>query len=190
MQIVFAQKNAYPAEIKGFEFFGNRKLKDLQLTASSKDDVKKIFGVSCEKQCDYDDVWLIRFDYYEAIWIKESRNEKNVKLTYLLDSKYLGTLRSIEIRPKKQISFIGISFPSQFQRFLLTSTSTFRSDYSRISGDEAFQDSSGLTYEIITETIKYGFKNKNTNSYNKGDLVLIRYDIPRELEKTLFVLQK
>lgn len=187
---VSAQINPYSNELKGYEFFGNGKLKDLHFTVSSKDDVEKIFSADCKKQCDYDADWSVRFEYFEDIWIKENRNEKDGKLTYFLNSKYLGKLRSIEIRPKRQISFADVSFPSQFQRLSLTSTSLFDSDKNRLIGDEAFQDSSGLTYEIVNETINYKFKNKETKSYNKGDLVLIRYDIPKELKTILFVLQK
>ncbi len=186
---VSAQSIQYPNELKGYEFFENGKLKDLQLTVSSKDDVKKIFGVNCEKQCDYDADWLIHFDYYEDIWVMTSRSENNEKLTYFLGSKYLGKLRSIEIRPKMQLSFADVSFPNTFQNLLISSTSTFRSDKRRMSGDESFQDSNGLTYEILDQTIIYNFKNKKTKSYNKGDLVLIRYSISKAIEKDLFVLQ-
>ncbi len=187
---VSAQNNQYPNELAGYKFFGNGKLKDLQLTISSKDDVKKIFGEACKKKCDYDADWLISFKYYEDIWIRESRNEKDEKLTYFLDSKYLGKLRSIEIRPKKQKSFSDVAFSNSFQKTLVSSTSVFDSNKSRLTGDEAFQDSSGLTYEILNETMSYDIKNKKTKSYKKGDLVLIRYDISEELINTLFILQK
>ena len=187
---VSAQSNQYPNELAGYKFFGDGKLKDLQLTVSSKDDVKKIFGEACKKKCNYDADWLIRFEYYEDIWIRESRNEKDEKLKYFLDSKYLGKLRSIEIRPKKQTSFSGVAFSNSFQKTLISSTSVFDSNKNRLTGDEAFQDSSGLTYEILNETISYDIKNKKTKSYNKGDLVLIRYDISEELGNTLFILQK
>ena len=187
---VSAQSVQFPNELKGYEFFGKGKMKDLQLALSSKDDVKKIFGEKCVKRCDYDADWKIEFKYFEDTWIKESRNEKDEKLTYFLDSKYLGKLRSVEIRPKNQISFVAITLPSQFQRNLLTSTSTFRLDYSLISGNEAFQDSNSLTYETLNQTIKYNLKNKKSKTYNKGDLVLIRYNVSKELEKDLFILQK
>ena len=186
---VSAQSVQFPNELKGYEFFGKGKLKDLQLTVSSRGDVKNIFGANCEKQCDYDAEWTVRFEYYEDTWIKENRNEMGEKIRYRLDSKYLGKLRSTELRPKKEVSFANISFSNQFQRLLLTSTSTFRSDHNISTGDEAFQDSNGLTYEIITEPLKYGIKNKKTKSYNKGDLVLIRYSISEVIEKDLFILQ-
>ncbi len=187
---VSAQSKQYPNELKGYDFFGNGKLKDLQLTVSSKDNVKKLFGENCEKNCDYNADWLISFAYYEDIWVKESRNDKDEKLRYLLDSKYLGKLRSIEIRPKNQISFTNILFPNIFQKLLIASNGNLRFDKRRMSGDEAFQDLSGLTYEISNHTSCDDIKNKRANSKNKSELVLIRYDVPKELEKDLFVLQK
>lgn len=187
---ISAQNNLYLNELKGYEFFEKGKLKELQLTISSKNDVRKIFGENCEKNCDYNADWSIHFEYFEDIWMMGSYNEKEGKLTYYLDSKYLGKLRLIEIRPKKQISFSGVVFPNSFQKFIISSTSVFDSNKNRLRGDEAFQDSSGLTYEILTETISYDIKNEKTKSYNKGDLVLIRYSLTKELKKSLFVLQK
>ena len=186
---VSAQEKPFPNELKGYEFFGNGKLGDLRLTVSAKDDVKKIFGKKCEKKCDYDSDWAIRFEYYEDVWIKESRNEKGEKLTYLLNSKYLGKLRSIEIRPKKRLSFADVSFPNIFQKLLTTSTTDTRSGKSRMTVGESFQDSDGLKYEIYSRTNYDDIGNKKEKSYNENELVLIRYDIPEKLEKTLFILQ-
>lgn len=187
---VSAQSNQYPNELKGYEFFGNGKLKGLELIVSSKDDVKRIFGNKCGEKCDYDADWTIRFSYYEDIWIRESRNEKDEKLTYFLDSKYLGKLRSIEIRPKKQVSFVNAYFPNTFQKLLMTSNGALRSDKRRMLGDEAFQDSSGLTYEILSRISCNDSEDKKAESYNNGELVVIRYDIPKDLEKGLFILPK
>lgn len=188
---VSAQDNPYPNELEGFEFFGKEKLQELQLTVSSKEDVEKIFGSQCKNHCELNSDWLIRFEYFEDIWISTSRNDKDEKMTYFLDSKYVGKLRLIEIRPKNQISFADICFPKEFQELLLTSTgSKFDSEKSLIMGDKAFRDSNGLTYEIVNKTISYNTKNKDTITFNKGELVLIRYDIPKELKNNLFILQK
>lgn len=50
-----AQSVQFPNELKGYEFFGKGKLNGLKLGSSKKSDVEKIFGQSCEKQCDYND---------------------------------------------------------------------------------------------------------------------------------------
>ncbi len=53
------QLNFYPNEIKGYEFFNKGKLKNLKLSVWTKEDVKSIFGNSCETSCDYDENWKI-----------------------------------------------------------------------------------------------------------------------------------
>jgi hypothetical protein len=184
-----AQDVQFSNELKGFEFFGKGKLKDLKLTVSSKDDVNKIFGKTCEKMCEYDSDWTIRFEYYEDRWIKEDRNGKGEKLRYTLDPKYLGKLRLIEMRPKKEISFAGVSFPNTFEKLLSASTIDAASGNSKAVINNAFQHSDGLTYETYSQTNYDDIKSKKAKSYKSGDLVLIRYNIARELEKDLFVLQ-
>ncbi len=183
-----AQGNQYPNELKGFEFFGKGKLRELRLTVSSKDDVIKIFGKKCQKKCDYDAAWSVRFEYYEDVWIKEHRDEKGEKLRYLLNSKYLGKLRSIEIRPKKRLSFADVAFPDIFQKLLTTSTTDTRSGRSKMTAGESFQDSDGLKYEIYSRTNYDDISSGKEKSLN-NDLILIRYDISEKFEKTLFILQ-
>jgi hypothetical protein len=184
---VFAQNTEYPNELEGYQFFGSGKLKSLQLLVSSKEDAKRSFGGTCEKQCDYDTDWSIRFEYFDDIWIKESSNDKGDKLRYLLDSKYLGKLRTIEIKPKNRVSFLNISFPDSFKRVIVTSTTDARGGRSRMTVNDAFQDANGLTYEIYSRTNYDDIK--QTRYTIKGDLFLIRYNITMEMEKGLFVLQ-
>lgn len=64
---VSAQKNQYPNELKGYEFFGKGKLIKIKLGVSTKKDVKKIFGKDCEKYCDYDKNFKIKFEYLAAL---------------------------------------------------------------------------------------------------------------------------
>ncbi len=121
------------------------------------------------------------------MWTKENTNEKNEKLVYYLDSKYLGKLRKIELRPKKQISFGNISFPNEFQKFLRTSISNTRAGKSRTITYNLFQDSYGLTYELFGTTERDDIKAAGERSYNKGDLFSIQYNISKDLEKQMFV---
>lgn len=157
---ISAQANQYPNELKGYDFFGSGKLKDLHLTASSKNDVKKVFGENCEKHCDYDEDWLISFKYFEDIWVKTDRNEKDEKLTYFLDSKYLGKLRSVEIRPKKQVSFVNVAFSNAFQQLVSTTITDARTGKSSMTANDAFQDLHGLSYELYSRTNYDDIKSK------------------------------
>ncbi len=183
-----AQNSGYPNELEGYQFYGSGKLKSLQLLASSNDDVKRVFGGTCEKQCDYDSDWFINFEYFEDIWIKESTDTSGKKLTFLLDSRYLGKLRVIELKPKCRMSFLSFSFPETFNRAIVTSTTHARNNRGRTSTSDAFQDSNGLTYEIQNQTSRDDIPSKNRKVL-KGDLILVRYNITGEKQKDLFVLQ-
>jgi hypothetical protein len=186
-----AQNNPYPNELKGYEFARNGKLKGLTPGVSTKADVKKIFGKNCENQCDYDTDWTVNFSYYENNWIKDNTNEKGEKSVYYLDFKYLGNLRKIEIRPKRQVSFGKVSFPKTFQklsRSLITDDT--RTGKNRMITYELFQDSLGLTYELFGTTDYDNIKAKSEKLYKKGDLFSIQYSISKEQEKVMFILQK
>ena len=186
-----AQNNPYPNELKGYEFARNGKLKGLTSGVSTKADVKKIFGKNCENQCDYDTDWTVNFSYYENNWIKDNTNEKGEKSVYYLDFKYLGNLRKIEIRPKRQVSFGKVSFPKTFQklsRSLITDDT--RTGKNRMITYELFQDSLGLTYELFGTTDYDNIKAKSEKLYKKGDLFSIQYSISKEQEKAMFILQK
>lgn len=184
---VAAQTTLYPNELAGYKFFGSGRLKGVQLLVSSKDDVKRIFGESCEKQCDLDTDWSVGFEYFDDIWTKERSNIKGDKATYYLDPKYLGKLRVIEIRPKKRIPFAGVTFTDAFKKVIVTSTSDKRTG-SRVTISTAYQDADGLTYEIFESTDLDALDQKNVPEHIKGDLVVIRYNIRQDQEKGLFVL--
>ena len=186
-----AQNNPYPNELKNYEFSGKGKFRGLKPGVSTKEDVKKIFGETCENKCDYDADWTVNFDYYENNWIKNDTDEKGQKLVYLLDSKYLGNLRKIEILPKKQISFVNVSFPKTFQklsRSLITDDT--RTGKGRMMTYDLYRDSHGLTYELFETTDYDSIMAKNEKSYKKGDLFSIQYGISKEQEKVMFILQK
>jgi len=189
--IAQAQTNPYPNELKGYDFFGNGKLKGLKLGLSTKENVKKIFGKNCESFCDYDADWTISFSYYENIWTKVDNDQKDKKIIYYLDSRYVGKLRKIEIRPKRQISFSNVSFPNAFQKLSRSSiTNNTRTGKSRMVTYELFQDSYGLIYELFDRTDYDDIKSKGEKVYNKGDLFSIQYNISKEQEKNMFILQK
>lgn len=185
-----AQTNGYAHELPGYEFYGKGNLKGIRLLDSTSTDVIRVFGGSCLKQCDYDERWSVKFEYFSDIWVTERHSNKGEKQIYYLDSKYLGTIRVIEIRPKKNVSFLDLSFPGVFEKLIVTSTTDGRSGKSRMTVNDAFHDPDGLTYEIYNRTNYDDIKNRDERSYEKGDLVLIRYNISEDKEKDMFVLQK
>lgn len=188
---VRAQSNAYPNELKGYEFFGKGKLKELKPGVSTKEDVKRIFGENCEASCDYDADWVVHFKFFENNWIKEDTDAKGKKTVYNLDPKYIGLLRRIEMRPKKRISFANFSFPNPFQRFLRSEINKEPdSKKSKMVTYELFQDSDGLVYELFSGVDYDQIKAKGERFYNKKDLYSVIYNIPEEQEKTMYKLQK
>jgi hypothetical protein len=64
----FAQGIQFANEIKGYEFYGQGKLKGLALKTSTRDDVKLAFGSDCDwTYCDYNDKWEVMFVYLESL---------------------------------------------------------------------------------------------------------------------------
>lgn len=183
-----AQNEPYPNELNGFEFFGNGKLKGLKPGVSTKETVKNIFGEKCEYFCDYSEDWTVTFSFYEIDQTKEEINEKGEKTLYYIDSKYLWKLRSIELRPKKQISLAEVSFPSGFEKTIkrrqLTNVEKGRG---RLINYEVYQDSFGLIYEIYAKPVN---EVNNEKGYNKGDVASVLYIIPKAQEKDMFTLRK
>ena len=87
----FGQSGQPLVELKGFEFYNEGKLKNLKIGVSTQKDVVKIFGEQCKVTCDYNENWIIEFEYWEE-------------------------LSSIILRPKNRTSFSTILFPSNFEK--------------------------------------------------------------------------
>jgi len=187
---VSAQTTQYPNELAGYKFFGNGKLKSLQLLTSTKEDVKRLFGADCEKQCDYDAEWTMNLEYFDEIWTREESNNKGDRRVYKLDTKYLGKLRQIDLKPKKAISFANTSFPAAFSKTIVTAAPDRNDPRAGAAATvyDSFGDVNGLSYQIFGPSNPPGFP--GSRMYKPGELVMIRYTIPKAREKSLFVLEK
>ena len=182
-----AQINNYPNELKGFEFFGKGKLRNLKIGVSTKEDVRNILGETCESACDYDKNWTINFDFYENNWIKKDTNPNGEKTVQYLDQKYLGKLRRIELRSKKRVSFKDISFSDEFSKLSRSEiTKNPQKNISKMVTYVLFQDSNGLTYELFGAKDIDNTKTSGKSLYDKGDLYSIVYNISKEQEKEMF----
>jgi hypothetical protein len=184
--IVFAQKNPYPNELKGFQFFGKGKLKHLKLGISAKKDVMTIFGKDCESYCDYDKNWEINFIYFRNITKVTTIND--IKTKYVPNPKYLGTLYSITLRPKLAVSFGKIGFSSKFS---YGSGGSAGHDGKGGGTNISFttrKDKFGLKYVIFKEITLTTLTTKP--SERKGDLISIEYSLPEKLEEEMFIEQK
>ena len=182
-----AQTGFYPNELKGYEFFGKGKLKNLKIGFSTKDDVKNALGDICEFTCNYDENWTVTFSFFENNWIKTDTDPNGVKTVQYLDPKFLGKLRKIELRPRKKISFGKISFPNVFNKLSRSEvTKNPQQNVSKIVTYELFRDKYGLTYELFSTIETDNTKDKEKSFYNKGDLYSVLYDISKEQEKQMY----
>ena len=138
---VSAQSVQFPNELKGYEFFGNGKLKDLKLGSSKKKDVEMIFGESCEKFCDYDETFKIKFEYLAAL--DDCMTTEDIRDRAMCpQNEFVGTISSITLEPK--------------QDQILKDLST--SKFNKVGGGSITQKGSGVSVSYTSFTDKYGLK--------------------------------
>gem|GEM_PF-2781995 len=107
-----------PNELRGFEFFAKGKLAGLKLGSSTREDVRKVFGDSCESPCDYDENWSIWVGYFdtEAVMTETTTDEggAEVKYGYFPKPEHIGKLQFIHLTPKNRISLGKQRFSAVF----------------------------------------------------------------------------
>lgn len=191
VSVAQAQPGYYTNELKGYEFFGKGKLKNLKIGVSTKEDVEKVLGKSCDPVCDYDENWSVEFSFFDNNWIKTDTDPNGVRTVQYLDQKYLGKLRKIELRPKKKISLKDVVFPKEFNKLSRSEiTKNPQQNISKMVTYELFQDSDGLTYELFGAKDVDNTKTKEKNLYNKGDLYLVIYNYSKKQEQEMFLPPK
>lgn len=186
-----------PNEMPGFEFFKRGKLNPIRLGISTKDDMRRIFGDTCENTCDYDEKWKLCADYFEDR-VEFSRTSGDTKETkteteYIPRPEFVDKLKSLRLIPRKRISFLRVYFPS-----------TFRSNNSYSIGDDwdengfagavhtttkIYMDGYGLEYRVFEAETFNNLRNKKAkvgDPIQKGDLTSIEYSIPRSFEDMIF----
>ncbi len=184
--------NTYPNELEGYKFFNKGKLKDLKLTVSTKEDVKKSFGSDCENGCDFDDMWKINFSYFGSMYKETTVDNKKIKL--VPKEELIGKIYSIRLMPKQKISFNKVVFPSRFSNSE-TSPICHGFDSSGLLSSavsisyESYEDRYGLKY-LIFENVNYTVGKVEKDNRAKGDLISIEYAIPDKIEEMMFIEQK
>jgi hypothetical protein len=143
---VSAQNNQYPNELKGYEFFGKGKLKKIWLGGSTKKDVKKIFGKDCEKECDYNENFRIKFEYLAPL--DDCMTTEDIRDRAMCpQSKFVGTISSITLEPKQNENLKDIP-TSRFNKVLGGGSLEKGSGVSRTYA--SFTDKYGLRYSILS----------------------------------------
>lgn len=177
------QLNTYPNELRGYEFCDRGRLNGLKLTISTREVVKYKFGADCENSCDYDEKWRISFTYFDNI-SKESTGS-GVKIRFVPRTEYSGTLYSIGLIPKSNISFNRTAFPSRYRKGHGYSAACDGAEKSTHTSYNSYKDRYGLIYSVFRE-ITFTTEDFVSNR-NGGDLTSIEYNIPVKTEQMMFV---
>jgi len=176
---VSAQVNLFPNELKGYEFFAKGKLKDLKLGISTPKDIKDNFGENCENSCEYDENWMITFDFF-------SKNQTIEIGGKILTPKedFHEKLYSVALVPRKNISFRKTKFPKYFSLIGYGGGGGCPDGDGECSWreDKLYKDEYGLIYSICEKSFP--------NKCKKGDLSAIIYSIPDTLEAKIFTEEK
>jgi hypothetical protein len=168
--------NRYPNELADFRFYATAKWKSLEPLVSTVAEVRKALG---------NPTHAVDLSQYFEPYPGDDRS-KNPVFTYDVDDAwealvYLGhscfadvapkslRLCTIELVPKKRVSFGSVQFPSAFKK-------------NHVAGADAawdeFADGSGLSYHVYTTRTPYGNKQPgdlNRIVYGPSDDTLARY---------------
>jgi hypothetical protein len=170
---VSSQSVQFSNELKSYEFYGKGKLKPLKLLISKLGDWESIFGKNCSASCDLNKDWRISF-YSVDVKSPKIVTENKIERKFFLKPQYDNILWSIELMPKKRISFKNFRFPKAFEKsdgFISEINWSF----------DVYQDSNGLSYWILAE---------NVRDYQKGDLYRIEYEVPNKLDSEIYTLEE
>jgi hypothetical protein len=174
-----SQENPFPNELKGFEFFGKGKLKNLKLGVSTKEDVELIFGDSCENYCDYDESFKVIIKYLVADDCMTTRAIRD-RIVCPLDD-FVGKVFSVELKPKRPYSFKDFDaskFNARGGGGSVEKGSGASVSYS------SFGDEYGLKYSVYNKISSA--KESDKSVFVKGDLYSITYSLSEELESKIF----
>lgn len=186
-----------PNEMPGYEFFKKGRLKTIRLGISTKDDMRTIFGDTCESTCDYDENWKIYADYYDDR-VEFSRTSGETKETqteteYIPRPEFVDKLESIRFTPKRRISFLKVTFPRTFGSSDRMSIGDAW-DENGFAGavhttSKVYADGYGLEYSVYGAETFNNLRAKGPEVKDpprKGDLSSIKYSVPEIFETMIF----
>jgi hypothetical protein len=181
----------------GYEFFKKGKLKSIRRGISTKEDMRTIFGDTCESTCDYDENWKIYADYHDDR-VEFSRtsgetNESKTETEYIPRPEFVDKLQSLRLTPKERISFLKVLFPGTFgksERFAIGDDW----DENGFAGavhttSTIYADGYGLEYSVFGAETFNNLRDKCPEvkePVRKGDLISIEYSIPDSFEDLIF----
>lgn len=176
-----AQNVPFPNELAGYEFFGKGKLKQVAFGTSKKQDIEKLFGSSCESECDYDDRFVIKFEYLSCDDCMNPTHSRDRVMCPL--GEYMGTIEKITLKPKLSVHFEEVP-TSRFK--IHTGRVVLFKDGSGGVSYESFGDEFGLKYSIKQSSTSRGTLTTPGPAFMNGPLYSIEYGINVELETKIF----
>ncbi|MBS1793876.1 MAG: hypothetical protein JSS81_08475 [Acidobacteria bacterium] len=171
--------NPFPNEIEGFHFFKEGKLKGIVLGVSTREDIERIFGppivptvIKNASIYDYDSDWKMFIVYLSREGSRRtyiySRCGVEYKSTWVPKPEYIGKIQSIQIIPKKPISFNKIiEQPDLLKSFDMQKTQS-------------------STYYIGRCSLTYNVDNEDSEKPTKRDLESIMYSANPIWERSWF----
>ena len=178
-----------PNELPGYEFFAKGKLKGVRLGVSTREDMRRIFGDTCEGKCDYDQNWSVFVNYFGDETVM-SRSSSEGEFELVPKPEFVGTLRFVTMIPKDCLPFSKVKFPRRFSHGL---THAVGDDWgpngfegATHSVSDTYTDGYGLRYTVYS---KETFNNSRQKGgvLRKGDLVDIEYEIPEAVEEIIYI---
>jgi hypothetical protein len=176
-----AQAKRYPNELKGYEFFESGRLKPILLGSSTKEDVQKIFGDTCEKSCDYDDRFAINFEYLSCDSCMTTEYIRDRMMCPLQQS--IGAVQKITLTPKVSIHFDAFPtspFPKNTGGSIMS-----KGGFGGVSY-ESFGDEYGLKYSIKKSDTSSLTLSSPGPAYMSGPLYSIEYGLSIDAETKIF----
>ena len=178
--IATAQNKPFPNELADYEFFGKGKLKTIVFGVSKKKDVEKLFGSSCEKDCEYDDRFVIKFDYLSCDDCMTTEYVRDRAMCPL--PEFMGTIEKITLQPKSSIRFESV--PTTLFKKHTGGSVMFKNGSEGVSY-ESFGDEFGLKYSIKQGTSSLTLSAPDPEMMN-NPLYSIEYGINIPLETKIF----
>ena len=186
-----------PNELRGYEFFRKGRLKSIRLGVSTIEDMRAIFGDTCESACAYDENWQLWAEYYEdrAEFTRSvTESGKTTEETeFIPRPEFVGKLQSVRLSPKKSVSFLNRTFPKTFGKSERNSIGDAW-DLNGFAGAvhttwTLFTDGYGLEYSVYGAETFNNLRDKTppkTDPLRGGDLGSIEYSLPDSLNDRIF----
>lgn len=183
--------NQFSNELEGLKFYGKGKLSALTFAASSREDVRSIFGAPLRTTAsietyDYDSDWQITFVYFDSkspgISSVSRENGVMVAKRFFPKPEYVGKIYYIILVPKNKLPINQFGYPDKsLRRFREPGSYSY-----------TYSDLYGLKYTIQDREagLTGGGLEEEDPALWEGRLLRIEYGYPCSLNKSIYAEEK